>query len=251
MLHPRPKSVPHLQGRGGRSLRVAIAGFGSIGRLVGEHLNRGIAGLALVAVSAKDLSRARKTLAAYRAKVDVVPLAQLAARADVVVDCAPPEFFRETMVPAIEKGRIIVTVSATALIEHPDIVERAREKGARIVLVSGSVAGLDAIRAAMIGTVHAVRMVTRKPPLSLAKSEWVKGRGFDVTRLAEPTRIFEGTAREAAIAFPDKFNLVATVALASLGPDRVRIEIWLDPAVERNIHWILVDADSTRFEVEI
>jgi aspartate dehydrogenase len=41
------------------------------------------------------------------------------------------------------------------------------------------------------------------------------------------------------------------VALASIGPDRVRIEIWLDPAVERNVHRISVDADSTRFDTEI
>ncbi len=41
------------------------------------------------------------------------------------------------------------------------------------------------------------------------------------------------------------------MALASIGPDRVRIEIWLDPAVERNVHRISVDADSTRFDMEI
>jgi aspartate dehydrogenase len=41
------------------------------------------------------------------------------------------------------------------------------------------------------------------------------------------------------------------VALASIGPDRVRIEIWLDPKVERNVHRISVEADSTRFEMEI
>jgi aspartate dehydrogenase len=251
MLNTNPKSAFFRQAHRQLPLRVAIAGFGSIGRLVGEHLDRGVEGLELVAVSARDLARASKHLAGFRNKVEAAPLAELAAGADVLVECTPPERFREAVMPAIQRGCTVLTVSATALLEHADICERAAEKGARIVLVSGSVAGLDAIRAAMIGTVRAVRMVTRKPPLSLAKSDWVKRRGIDVARITEPMRIFEGTAREAAIAFPDKFNLAATVALASIGPDRVRIEIWLDPAVERNVHRISLDADSTRLEVEI
>jgi aspartate dehydrogenase len=242
------KSIP---GIAVRSLRVAIAGFGSIGRLVGQRIDEGIPGMRLVAVSARNLDRAREQLAAFGTAVPAVPLAHIADDADVVVECTPPEVFCDAVAGAIECGRTVVTVSATALLEHPEVAERARATGARIILVSGSVPGLDAIRAAAIGIIHSVRMVTRKPPLSMLRSSWVKERGIDVTTMAEPTRIFAGTAREAARAFPDKFNLAAVVALASGGPDRVEIEIWLDPAVERNAHRISVDADSTRFDMEI
>jgi aspartate dehydrogenase len=244
----RPKWTP---GIAGRSLRVAIAGFGSIGRLVGQRIDQGIPGLQLVAVSARNLDRAREHLATFATAVPTVPLAHSADDADVVVECTPPEVFCDAVAGAVERGRTIVTVSATALLEHPEVTERARLTGARIILVSGSVLGLDAIRAAAIGTLHSVRMVTRKPPLSMLRSPWLKERGIDVTTMAKPTRIFAGTAREAARAFPDKFNLAAVVALASGGPDRVDIEIWLDPAVERNVHRISVDADSTRFDMEI
>src|SRR5436309_869960 len=37
--------------------RVAIAGFGAIGRVVAEHLDRGMDGLSLAAVSARDTAR--------------------------------------------------------------------------------------------------------------------------------------------------------------------------------------------------
>ena len=231
--------------------RVAIAGFGSIGRLVGRHLDAGIAGLRLTGVSAADLERARAHLRAYRTPVQAVALSQIADDADIVVECAPPHLFCEAVSPAIAQGRTVVTVSATALLEHPEIADRARQSGSRIILASGSVLGLDALRAANVGVIHSVLMVTRKPPASLAQSAWIRERGIDVGRIATATRIFEGTARQAARAFPDKFNLAATVALASIGADRVRIEIWLDPAVERNVHRIAVEADSTRFEMEI
>lgn len=235
----------------GRVLRVAIAGFGSIGRLVGRHLDRGIDGLRLVSVSAANLERARDNLKDYRSPVEVVPLASIAHNADVVVECTPPEVFRKAVGPALEMGRTIVTVSATGLLENPDIVDRARVNGGRIILASGSVLGFDAIRAAKVGTINSVRMVTRKPPASLARSSWIARQGIDLSAITAPIKIFEGSAREAARAFPDKFNLAAAVALASVGPDELKIEIWLDPNVERNVHRIAVDADSTRFDMEI
>jgi aspartate dehydrogenase len=234
-----------------RTLGVAIAGFGSIGRLVGRHLDQGIAGLRLVGVSAANLDRARENLEVFRTRVDAVPLERIADVADVIVDCAVPHVFRDAVTPAIERGRTIVTVNATALIEHPDIINRAEMTGARIILVSGSVLGFDALRAANVGVINSVLMVTRKPPLSMAHSSWLRERGIDPRGIARPTKIFEGSAREAARAFPDKFNIAAAVALASIGADRVRIEIWLDPTVERNVHRISVDADSTRFQMEI
>ena len=233
------------------SLRVAIAGFGSIGRLVGRVLDGGLPGLQVVAVSAARLDRARDHLKGFRHPVPAVPLARIADDADVVVDCTPPEIFLEAVGPAMAHGRTIVTVSAAALLEHEDVLARAAVAGSRIVLVSGSVGGLDALRAASVGTIRSVRVITRKPPLSLARSPWLAAQGIDAARITAPTKIFDGSARAAARNFPDKFNLAATVALAGIGPDRTQIEIWLDPGVERNVHRIAVDADSTRFEMEI
>src|ERR1700730_19437170 len=113
-------------------LGVAIAGFGSIGRLVGRHLDEGLAGLRLVSVSAAHLDRARENLRAFRTRVDAVPLERIADAADVIVDCAAPHVFRDAVIPAIERGRTLVTVNATALIEHPDVMDRAELAGARI-----------------------------------------------------------------------------------------------------------------------
>ena len=43
----------------------------------------------------------------------------------------------------------------------------------------------------------------------------------------------------------------AALALAGIGPDRTTIEIWADPAVDRNIHRIEVEADTVRLRLEI
>ncbi len=43
----------------------------------------------------------------------------------------------------------------------------------------------------------------------------------------------------------------ASLGLAGVGPDRTRLEIWADPALDRNTHTIVVDSDSARFTMTI
>ena len=57
--------------------RVAIAGFGAIGKIIAEHLDRGIDGLSLAAVSARDTRRAEAAMAGFAHPVPVLPLAGL------------------------------------------------------------------------------------------------------------------------------------------------------------------------------
>ena len=71
-------------------LRVALAGFGAIGGAVGRRLDRGLPGLRLAAISARDVARAEARLADFAAPVPVLGLAALADHADVVVDAPRP-----------------------------------------------------------------------------------------------------------------------------------------------------------------
>ena len=64
--------------------RVAIAGFGAIGKVVAEHLDRGIDGLSLAAVSARDTKRAEAAMAGFAHPVSVLPLARLGEVAEIV-----------------------------------------------------------------------------------------------------------------------------------------------------------------------
>jgi aspartate dehydrogenase len=232
-------------------LRVAIGGFGAIGRTVGARLDQGIEGLALTAVSARDAARAQARMAGWRKPVPVLRPGELAEVADIVVECLPAAAFREVAVPAVAAGRIFMPLSVGALLANWDLVERAGETGARILPPTGALLGLDAVRAAAEGEIREVRMVTRKPPKGLAGAPHLEANNIVVDDLKEPLKVFEGTAREGAIGFPANVNVAAALALAGIGPDRTRLEIWADPTVDRNTHTIEVDADSARFTMTI
>ncbi len=232
-------------------LRVAVGGFGAIGRQVAGALDQGIPGLQLVAVSARDREAAAQRLTGFEQPVPVVALDQLADLADVLVECVPAAAFGELAEPAVAAGRKLVTVSCGVLLRRWDLVEAARDSGAQIIVPSGALLGLDAVRAAAEGEIHSVRMVTRKPPVSLAGAPYLEEQGIELGGLAEPHRIFQGTAREGALGFPANVNVAAALSLAGIGPDRTELEIWADPSLTRNTHRIQVESDSARFEMQI
>jgi aspartate dehydrogenase len=231
--------------------RVAIAGFGAIGKVVAEHLDRGIEGMELAAVSARDTARAAAAMTGLARPVPVLPLSQLGDAADIIVECAPASVLRDLAEPALAQGRTIIVLSCGALLDNFDLVELARRQAGRILVPTGALLGLDAVQAAAVGKISRVQMITRKPPNGLAGAPYLVENGISVDGLNQPKRVFSGTAREAARGFPANVNVAAALALAGIGPDRTMIDIWADPGVDRNLHRIEVEADSVRFTLEI
>jgi aspartate dehydrogenase len=234
------------------TLRVAIGGFGAIGKVVAEALDRGIPGLSLAAVSARDTARAETAMAGYRNPAPVRPLDRLWEEADIVVECAPAQHLRDLAEPALAHGRILVTLSCGALLDNYDLVDLARRAGGRILVPTGALLGLDAVQAAALGGgIAKVQMITRKPPSGLDGAPYLVDRQIRLAGLSAAKLVFSGSAREAARGFPANVNVAAALSLAGIGPDRTTIDIWADPAVDRNIHRIEVEADAARLSLQI
>jgi aspartate dehydrogenase len=231
--------------------RVAIAGFGAIGRVVAEALDRGLDGLALAAVAARDVARAEQAMAGFAHPVPVLPLSGLADVADIIVECAPAALLRDIAEPALAAGRTLIVLSCGALLDNFDLVDLARREGGRILVPTGALLGLDAVQAAAEGVISRVHMITRKPPEGLDGAPYLIEHAITVLGITEAQRVFTGSAREAAKGFPANVNVVAALALAGIGADRTTIEIWADPGVDRNIHRIEVEADSVRLLMQI
>lgn len=233
------------------ALKTGIAGLGTIGLPVARALQRGIPGLELMGVVSRRRDVAERRLAEAGVNVPVVSIAELVDRADVIVECAPAKEFRSIAEPALKAGRQLITVSGAALLEAYDLVELAQRHNGRIILVTGALLGLDAVRAATEGQVHHVRMISRKPPASLRGAPYLEANRIDINAITTATRVFKGSARDGARGFPANFNVAAALSLAGIGPDKTELEIWADPAVTRNIHTIEVDADSAQFTMAI
>lgn len=232
------------------SMTVAIAGLGAIGLPLARALDAGVDGLHLIAVASRDKVKARASLAGFQAPPRIVEIADL-AEADIVVEAAPSAIFEQIAMPVLEAGRIFIPSSAGALLPRMHLAKLARRTGARIVVPTGALLGLDAVRAAAEGPIDSVSIETRKPPMGLIGAPYLEKHGIDVMDLTQPLLVFQGNALDAAAGFPANVNVAAALALAGIGPIRTQVRIWADPGITRNIHTIHVEAEAARFTMTI
>jgi aspartate dehydrogenase len=232
------------------TLKVGIGGLGAIGLPLARALDAGVPGLGLAMVAGRNRVRAAAAVADFREPPALTDLAGLAA-ADIVVEALPATLFAAVAMPAIAAGRIFVPCSVGALLARMDLVEQARATGARIVVPTGALLGLDAVRAAAEDAVARVELESRKPPRGLAGAPYLVARGIDLAGIREPTCVFRGNAREAAAGFPANVNVGAALALAGIGPERTEVAIWADPTISRNVHVVRLEAAAARIEMRI
>ena len=183
-------------GRGARALKVGLAGLGAVGLDVARRLEAGIPGLVLAAVSVRDPDKARRNLPRGR-RPHSDP-----ARRGVGADLR-----RRRRVPAagdVSHGRDCRWSSAArSSCRSPSASfwktgiwwTRAKETGARILVPTGALLGLDAVRAAAEGTIHSVTMITRKPPDGLEGAPYLVERGISLKDLKAAA---EGVRRHGA-----------------------------------------------------
>lgn len=230
---------------------VGIVGCGAIGRAllhaVDEgHLNVGVAG-----VTSRTEMTCREFLQTLRNPPPFLNLGELIVRADLVIEAAGgavvPDLARETF----DAGKDLMVISVGALLDHPEIIGKARETGCRLYLPSGAIAGLDGIKSACVGRMSHVTITTRKPPGGLEGAPYLVEHAISLSGLSEEKEVFVGTAREACRAFPANVNVSAALSLAGLGPDKTRIRILAVPGLERNCHDIEAEGEFGRLTVHI
>jgi aspartate dehydrogenase len=111
------------------------------------------------------------------------------------------------------------------------------------------VGGLDALAAARHAGLAEVRYVGRKPP-----GAWhgtAAEQRVDLAQISGVTQIFEGSARQAALRFPQNANVAAAIALAGIGLDKTRVQLYADPGISGNLHRIEAQGAFGNFHIEL
>jgi aspartate dehydrogenase len=230
---------------------VGVVGLGAIGRQVCRALDDGLPGLRLAAGLARDHERAGRFLASLRSSPPLLPLVDLVAASDIVVEASTQAHLEEIAPQALGAGRDLVVLSCGGLLGRQDWVKLAQANGCRILVPSGAIAGLDGVKGARVGEVASVTMETRKPQRGLAGAPWIDQQKIDLDAVTTETLIFEGPATEACRAFPANVNVVAAVSLAGLGPDATRIRVYAVPGLAMNRHTITARGAFGRLRIEV
>jgi aspartate dehydrogenase len=222
----------HCAGGPGPATRVAVLGYGAIGRVVARELLAG-------AVPGATLECVVNRSPVPGVPVPQMSLAQAVEAADLVVECAGPAALLEAIQPVLSAGRDLVVSSVAGLLD-PRMAGRLDALGpGRLRCTHGALGGLDLLAsAAAVGDLERAVLRTTKKPVALVQPWMDEVETRRVRDAEEDVLVFAGTAAEAASLFPQSLNVAAALALAVGNPDVVRVELHADPAAEFTAHRI-------------
>ena len=127
-----------------------------------------------------------------------------------------------------------------------DIFRTAYKNRCRLLVPSGAVAGLDAIKAASQRAITKITLTTRKPIQGFTQTEYITRKNINLSQITSETVLFEGDVKTAVEHFPQNINVAATLALASGAEDKLRIRILTSPEYKVNSHEIEVVGEFGR-----
>lgn len=215
---------------------VGLIGYGAIAEAVCLAAHQENLPLNAVIVRPARRNEVQAALPGVIRAVDT--LNALTADTRLVIECAGHQAVRQYGCAVLERGLDLAILSSGALADAElcaAVMRAARTHDAQLRILSGAIGGIDALSAAG-SHLTGVHYAARKPPLSWAGTP--AEEVVDLHRVTEPTPVFKGTAREAALKFPKNANVVATVALAGIGFDRTDVVLYADPTAQGNSHEI-------------
>jgi aspartate dehydrogenase len=213
---------------------IASIGYGAMARSLAQSLSKRESGVRLAGFfQPSEIPVTLEIGLIHWTRIDDL----IAARPDLVVECATHEAVRHTVPLVLEAGIDVIIVSIGALVDTETVARleaAARKGGAKAMVASGAVGGLDVLRAARLAGLHSVTYKGRKPPAA-----W-KGTPaeslLDLDQLDEAVTFYAGSATAAARDYPKNTNVTAAVALAGIGFERTEVRLIADPLVTSNVH---------------
>ena len=231
---------------------VLLIGYGAIAQEVLKHVQPGEdANISAIVVRPVRVDEVRAAVASRGIEV-VSSFDELTTAPKLVAECAGHAGVRAYGVDALRRGMDFLVISIGVLADaalYDDLVQAAKDSGAKLVLAAGAVAGADALAAARIGGLEKVTYTSRKPPVA-----W-KGTPAeevcDLDALTEEATLYQGWADEAATRYPQNANVAATIALAGAGFANTEVRLVADPAAGGNIHQVHAEGMFGEVDIEI
>jgi aspartate dehydrogenase len=207
-------------------LSIGLLGCGNIGHIIAGYKGK----WKIVALYDKVHERARE-LSLVSGGIPYENFEEFVrAPFDLVVEAASVKAVRMYSETILSHDKHLVIMSVGALSDplfKKEIINVAREKKKKIHIPSGAITGLDNIKVGQIAPISRLLLRTTKSPSSLG------------IPASERKMIFKGKANECIKEFPRNVNVSVALSLAS--GREVDVELYVDPAVDRNIHEIFIE----------
>ncbi len=216
-------------------IKIGLLGCGNVGRIIATRAE----GIQIAAVYDINPEKAEELAKLCHARSYTDFDAFIQDDFSIVVEAASVNAVRCYGEVILRSGRDIIILSVGALADddfRERLIEIAREGGKKIRIPSGAIAGLDNLKVGQVSPPKKLLLRTTKPPASLGMTAETR------------TEIFKGLARECIKLYPKNINVAVALGLAA--GREADVELWVDPAIEKNIHEISVEGDFGEISIQ-
>ncbi len=228
-----------------RKLKIGIIGCGAIGSRIANSIRTDLKNdYALSALF--DVNQ--ETLADFAKKPSLKKLikktiTQTIKSADIIVETTSAKNIRPFIKEALNAKKSVLSVNVGKLLNAQDLFRLAKRNHCQLLMPSGAIAGIDAIKAASLVKIKKITLTTRKPTKGLKDNPYLTKKGIDVTKIKKEITLFKGNVDQAVKAFPRNINVAATLALACGDKKKLTIQIITSPAFKHNSHEVTLEGD--------
>lgn len=228
-----------------KRLRVGIVGCGAIGSGIATAVHKELKDSCVLSGVYDIREQAAVGLAKKLRQSGLVKatLKDLIASCDLMVEAVSSKDTQDLIKQAVMMKKHVLAMSIGKLFKAQSIFRLARQKGTKVILPSGAIAGIDAVKSASLRGVKSVKLTTRKPLSGFYKNAYLESKGIELNRIKKETVLFDGPVSKAVEYFPQNINVAATLALASGHPEKVKVCIKTSPEYTRNSHEIEMTGD--------
>ncbi|MCD6080704.1 MAG: DUF108 domain-containing protein [Candidatus Omnitrophica bacterium] len=153
------------------------------------------------------------------------------------------------LLPVLNKyPRDVLFMSVGGLLGKDKILTVLRQKGKRIIIPSGAIAGIDGVKTLSRWGIKKLILKTFKPFEVLAESPYITKNKIRLKNSKNPQLVFKGSVKQAIKAFPRSINVSATLLIYSELKD-FEVQVYASPEREKIIHIIEIFSDISTLTI--
>ena len=231
-----------------QKIKVGILGCGAIGSGIAKSIVFDLKDLCelsgLYDLDAQRIQSLEKSL--NKNNLRRTSLEDILNHCDLIVEAVNAKDTQALIRSVLNAKKNILVMSVGKLLNADDLFTLAAKNNTSLLVPSGAIAGIDAIKAASLVGIEKITLTTRKPPAGLTGIPYLESHGIDLTKITDETLVFEGDVDSAVENFPQNINVAATLALACQAKEKIAIRILSSPGYTTNSHEIVVEGDFGR-----
>ncbi|MDP8212179.1 MAG: DUF108 domain-containing protein [Candidatus Zapsychrus exili] len=227
-------------------IKVGIVGCGAIGsgiaRSIKSELKKDYKISGLYDTDKTVSSKLAKSLC--ETKSIKISLKSLIKSCDIVIEAVNSISVYDIAKESIKLKKNILVMSSGQLLNAKDLFSLAKRNGCKIIIPSGAISGIDAIKASSMINFKKITLTTRKPITGFKNDPNFTKKNAGKTN--KDIVIFKGSVDKAVKLFPRNINVAATLSLACRDKSKVTVQIITSSKYKNNSHEIEMIGDSGR-----